>query len=277
MEKQKINIAYFSSTGNTLWLCQQASNLWQNMGHTVQLFEVVTESDAFIESCDSADICGFFYPVWESSLPHPFRKLVSDMHHGNKKKFFLLGCCAGASGDTGIYWKRIINKTGYDVFYVDHVYLPINSVFPWWNVVKVPKKEIQKKMFRIAETKLKKMCADIIHHKRKYVGWGPHSKLLGVMQRLVFEKWGVLDLWKKMLYADTKECKECKLCIRMCPTGNISFNKDGKIEFGSNCILCVKCYNLCPMNAVHMGPKTKDLKRYTRYKGPESIKPILYS
>ncbi len=276
MEKLRISIAYFTSTGNTLWLCRKAKGIWEDMGHDVALFDVVTESNEFSESISSADISGFFYPVWESSLPHPFRKLVKDMDNGRGSKFILIGCCSKATGDTGLFWKKIIQKKDYNVFYVDHFYLPINSVLPWWNIVKVPKIETQKKLFNTAEKKLKKVCKDVISYKRKCVGRGPHSKLLGSLQRLVFEKWGVLNLWKGMLYVDKNECKKCKLCMRICPVENILINKNGDIKFGPNCILCLKCYNLCPADAVLIGSETKDLKRYTRYKGPESFKPVLY-
>ncbi|MDP8258456.1 MAG: hypothetical protein P9L90_03435 [Candidatus Aadella gelida] len=36
-----INLLYFTSTGNTLWLVQEAKKIIEEKGHTVNLFESV--------------------------------------------------------------------------------------------------------------------------------------------------------------------------------------------------------------------------------------------
>ena len=47
--------------------------------------------------------------------------------------------------------------------------------------------------------------------------------------------------------------------------------------FGLDCIVCLKCYNLCPYDAVLIGEKSRDTKRYRRYKGPSAdFKPVVY-
>ncbi|MCG8569063.1 MAG: EFR1 family ferrodoxin [Spirochaetes bacterium] len=271
-----IHISYFSSTGNTLWSAGKAKEIMEKLGHQVKIFEVIKDGEKFTEDCD---LCGFFYPVWESQLPHPFRDLIRKMQYGNGKKFFLVGNCAAASGDTGMVWKKIIEKKGYRVFFADHYYLPYNCCYPGWNYMKAPERGSQKlkKILNKAENRLNQICEAMVKGQKKLAGRGPHSKVLGFLQRLIFEDWDVAGIWKQMLWVDSASCTGCKLCIRMCPTDNMSMDEDGKIKFGKNCILCSKCYNLCPQNAVHMGNKSKDLKKYTRYKGPaKDIKPVLY-
>jgi ferredoxin len=44
-------------------------------------------------------------------------------------------------------------------------------------------------------------------------------------------------------------CTFCGLCVRNCPTGNISF-RDGKIGFSRNCVFCLRCQWNCPVQAI---------------------------
>lgn len=297
-----IHISYFSSTGNTLFAVSRIKTAFELKGHSVRLFEVVKDGLSFLHN---ADMVGIVYPVWGSTLPEPYRDLIPRMKNGNGKKLFLLGNCGIFTGDTGMYWKKRIEKQGYDVFYVDHLVLPVNINVPGFNFFKVPDGKKKEWIFQKAENRLKEICESILKEKRKLDGTGPLARLGGGGQRFFY--W-VTGYWKEMFMIDHTKCIKCRLCERMCPAHNINidniksnmgvFNiKDNhgddvriyninvnKIRpgekdscFGSHCILCLKCYNLCPEDAVLIGEKSRDTKKYRRYKGPSAdFKPVLY-
>ena len=50
------------------------------------------------------------------------------------------------------------------------------------------------------------------------------------------------------LYAN-KDCTDCKVCEKSCPTGNIKI-KNGKMKTGTKCTWCMRCTYICPQNAV---------------------------
>ena len=53
--------------------------------------------------------------------------------------------------------------------------------------------------------------------------------------------------------------------------------KEGEISFNGKCILCIKCFNLCPVNVVLITSKSMNEEKYRRYKGPSrDIKPVEY-
>jgi Fe-S-cluster-containing hydrogenase component 2 len=54
--------------------------------------------------------------------------------------------------------------------------------------------------------------------------------------------------------------------------GNISLAK-GYPEFGTDCCMCLRCYNFCPGNAIQITEHTRDEKKYNRYKGFDGWKP----
>ena len=267
-----INILYFTSTGNTLWLLKHAKQIFEEKGNTVNIFDSVTCGQEFAEDCD---MIGVFYPVWGSDMPDPIRKQMNQIKEGTGKKIFLVGDCAVFTGDTGIYWKRILEKKGYDAFYVDHLTMPMNINIPGWNLWKVPDKEKKDKILAEAESYLRGVCSSVLEGKRKVDGTSPFSRFFGWFQRLFLKPF--TDYAKKFFMCDSQKCVKCGLCYRICPVNNITIDEDKGAIFGKNCIICMKCYNLCPVNAVLVDKGSSDDKRYRRYKGPSpEIKPVEY-
>ena len=271
----KINIGYFTSTGNTLSLGLKAKEIMERQGHSVELCEIIKDASDFQQK--DCEIIGFFYPVWGSNPPDPLVDYLTNMPEGNGKKLFLIGNCCAFTGDTGLRWKKILQKKGYNVFYISHIIMPTNINIPWLpeNIIKqVPGEEELKKILSEAEKKLKSICCAILNNKQKTEGRGPFSRLGGYLQRKFY--W-TANWYKSRFSINEKLCIKCGLCYRICPTNNISRKENGEITFGSKCILCVKCYNLCPKNAILICQQSTNDKKYRRYKGPDkTIKPIEY-
>jgi ferredoxin/flavodoxin len=272
----RINIVYFTSTGNTLWLANKAKEIIEQLGHEVKLYEVIKDGEDFIR--DKCDMLGVFHPVWGFLPPDPLWKFLRDkMPEGNGKKIFFIGDCAGIAGDTGMMCKKLIDSKGYNAFYINHIIMPTNFFLPWmpfnyWK--KVPLEEQLKKILANAEKRLQKMCTSVLNFESRLEGTGLFWKCMGWFQRKMEF---IVNFYKKKFSIAGDRCFDCGLCLRICPTGNISKNKNGEIVFGSKCIMCVKCYNLCPKDAILICDKTINDKKYKRYKGPSrKIKPVLY-
>jgi len=172
----KIDIAYFTSTGNTLWLAQRARDLMGAEGHAVRLFDPVAQPGGF---ANDADLLGILYPVWASTLPDPLQALVQALPRGEGRRLFLLGNCAIFTGDTGMHWKRRIEPRGYDVFFVDHLLMPINVNVPGFNFWPVPPPEEVRAILGRADEKLAEVCAAILSGERRVDGTDLASPHLG--------------------------------------------------------------------------------------------------
>lgn len=270
----KIKLFYFTSTGNSLWVVKQVTENFELAGHHVQNYDIVTHPD---ENTTDCDMLGIVYPVWGSTLPNPLRDLVAALPESSGQKVILIGNAGAFSGDTGIHWKNVIEKKGYDVIYVDHVFLPINSVFPGFDYFRPPSPAKQEKMIAKAQSEIKRMCEEIMQGKRKYRGRNIFAKLGGHGQRDFYDP--IVEKFKAEMYIDQERCTACQLCYRMCPMEAIHRSEETKqLHIHTDeCIMCLKCYNLCPTTAALMKPESINTKRFTRYKGMDkSVKPVLY-
>ena len=272
----QINIIYFTSTGNTLWLATKAKEIIEHQGHEVKLYEVIKDGEDFIK--DKCDMLGVFYPVWDFLPAVPLWDFLQNkLPEGKKKKMFFIGDCAGIAGDASMMCKKLMDSKGYDAFYFNHIIMPTNLVIPWlpfnlWK--KAPTEKQLENYLSTAEKRLRKICESVLNFETRFEATGVLWNIAGRIQRIC----GVtVNYYKKSFCIAEDKCADCGFCTRICPTNNINKNMDGKIVFGYKCIMCAKCYNLCPKDAVLIGKKTINLKKYTRYKGPgHKIKPVLY-
>ena len=102
----KINIGYFTSTGNTLWLLLKAKEIIESQGHTVGLYEIIKDGNNLKHS--KCDMLGFFFPIWGSNPPDPLLDYLKNMQQYKKQKVFLIGNCAAFTGDTGLEIKKML-------------------------------------------------------------------------------------------------------------------------------------------------------------------------
>ena len=69
-----------------------------------------------------------------------------------------------------------------------------------------------------------------------------------------------------MLKINHKRCTSCKLCIKNCPFGALSF-EDGLLVCSDVCTLCGACVNICRFNALSIKRKQVSSEELSKFKG----------
>ncbi|MBD3373086.1 MAG: hypothetical protein GF403_10285 [Candidatus Coatesbacteria bacterium] len=267
----RIDLLYFSSTGNTRLLAEHAREWLGGRGIHAELHEAVTTEPAAIVG----GLLIVLYPVWGSDMPGPLQDVLDRLKptSGNAK-IALIGNCGIFTGDTGIHRRRILRRRGWEVVYVDHVMMPVNINIPGFNLWPVPGPAERDGIIAAGRRKLERIMSGILAGERRFSGRGPLDRLGGWSQRAFYEP--ALQLWRESFAVDAGRCVRCGFCARLCPTGNITVDEAG-VRFGGDCLVCTRCYNLCPEDAVLIGPASRDTGRYKRYKGPgDGRRPQLY-
>jgi len=78
----------------------------------------------------------------------------------------------------------------------------------------------------------------------------PPPSLLFRVERFLTNRWLAAHLYSPLFIVDAKRCITCGLCIRECPTRNLSADPDGRPRWGRNCLLCLACEMVCPEDAI---------------------------
>ena len=69
-----------------------------------------------------------------------------------------------------------------------------------------------------------------------------------------------------MLIIDHDLCTACKLCVRNCPFGALSFDGE-QLECSDLCTLCGACVNICRFKALHIERKQASTEELAQYRG----------
>jgi len=260
----KISTYYFSGTGNTAWVVRRLAERLTDLGNevTATSCEQTAASAVDLTACD---VIGIAFPIHSSLVPPIFRDFLRGLPPGAGKPLFAVTTAGYWAGDMAWYGVKPLKDKGYEPFLLGNVVVANNLHLPLLSPLPVTSPEKMPRKLEKASRKVNKL-ADLIHQRKPHVeGIDPFGRLLGIVQRCVAERFESLAF--KGFFADGG-CTQCGWCVRHCPVHNIEM-ADGGVKFLGNCILCMRCYSFCPAQAIQATEKTKNVKKYRRYRGPE--------
>jgi ferredoxin/flavodoxin len=260
----KINVYYFSGTGNTAWVVKRLAERLTELGDAVVATscERVVGSDVDPAACD---VMGIAFPVYASFAPSLVRDFIAGLPPAAGKPLFAVTTAGYAAGDTAWYAVGPLRAKGYGPFVLANVLVANNLRLPVLLPLPIPSPEEMVGKLERACGKVDRLAGWIHRRERHVEGVGLFGRLLGVSQRLSVGPFEALAF--QGFFAD-ETCTRCGWCVGHCPVQNIEMTDDG-VGFLDRCMLCMRCYSFCPRQAIQSTEKTKDTERYRRYPGPE--------
>lgn len=256
-------ILYFSGTGNTWFIAKQAAeNLNNSACYSIEndyfqkhMYDLLEEAEHLIIG----------YPIYGSEAPKPMSDFIEKMPVSKTEKSLSIFCTqAFGSGDGANYLIPIFKEKNYRVLQTkefkmsNNLYVPIFiRAFPVGDRSKIDKRHGK------ALKLLKKFTDHIQEEVVSIKKVGSINKALGDGQRKHVGKY--IKKLNEAYYAD-ETCIKCGLCVELCPVNNIELRDS--IHYLDGCIACMRCYQSCPVSAIQITEKSKNLKKYPRYKGP---------
>lgn len=70
------------------------------------------------------------------------------------------------------------------------------------------------------------------------------------LERLLLAPRMIKNFHSRVFSLNRKKCTACGLCIKQCPTRNLTADKEGRPVWGHTCVLCVHCEMNCPQEAI---------------------------
>lgn len=263
----RIQLKYFTGTGNSLRILDTCREVFENLSHEVELSEINLENNILEES----DIIGFCFPVYAFDIPRICRKYLKRIKKFNKTQKVFILITAGNSDESGFSIKNasnILEKKNCNILYSYVVEMPPN----WTTAMNPPNQEECLPIINKGVAQAKKIAQDIlneVHSKHEFNIPLKYGKIGLYKEYMLFRYLGIYNLWRSFKTYDS--CNGCQLCATTCPTRSIEIvNKRPKWK--STCEQCMRCVNICPNESIYQsfGGDTKGKNRYIE----PSYKPI---
>ena len=78
---------------------------------------------------------------------------------------------------------------------------------------------------------------------------GPPSGIYR-LERFLTNRWFVRHVYSRLFRVKAAKCTACGLCMKLCPTRNITEDREGRPQWGRDCLLCLYCEMKCPTEAI---------------------------
>lgn len=239
-------LCYFSGTGNTKWIADRFKISFNEKGHKLDLFNIEEEESLNLKNYDFI-IIGT--PVHAETQPKIVDDFIKNLPKSkNNMKCIVYSTQGALKAAAAHIIKKKLTEKNYNIiitemFKISNNYYFAFGVKPNTNVIEENLKRAEKKVISDVEYFLK---TDVPKGKISIIRIGA-GDILGK----TFRKF--LPRMSRNL-TSTEMCTKCGLCLRNCPKGNITF-QNGQAVFHSNCILCMRCIHICPINGVRYNGK----------------------
>lgn len=258
----KIELKYFTGTGNSLKILETCNKVFCESGHSTNISEISALEIAIPDS----DLLGFCFPVYAFGLPRICYNYLRGLKSFNQQQRVFILITAGDSDESGFAIKeceRVLYGKNCKIIYSDIVQMPVNwttSPKPPFPPSKVEAEEIIRK----GELRGREIAIDILKGINKQHAFNypkRYSRLRFYWEYWLFKYLGIKNMWRLFKVYDT--CNGCKLCEKICPTGSISIVLS-KPVWSKTCEQCMRCVNFCPTESIYQsqGGVTKGKNKY---------------
>lgn len=248
----KIEIFYFTGTGNTKYVCDELCNELNEL--SLQCSAHIIDNmlmSAAIDKINQCDIVIIAYPIYSSDVPDNMLRFIENMPNVTDKKLGVIVTQYLLSGDGGCIMSKTYRSKGYNQMWSYQINMPNNLCIKGSPLHQSNDYEYhEKKRLAKARAKVKGIAQDIINDKRHVKDNTIFHKLIALTQRPIFRN-GYKEKIKKSFSVDHDKCINCEMCVASCPN-NVIKSVDGKITYVDTdaCTTCFRCMNFCIKDAI---------------------------
>jgi|WetSurMetagenome_2_1015567.scaffolds.fasta_scaffold28982_2 NAD-dependent dihydropyrimidine dehydrogenase PreA subunit len=255
----KIELRYFSGTGNSWKVLDTCKNVFAENNHIVSISPIKTNE----QLPSDADLIGFCFPVYAFGIPRICRRYLKQLQQFSKPQNVFIIITAGKQNESGFSvteCMKILRKKNCQIIYTAVVEMPIN----WTTYMNPPSKEEAHTVIEKGIKQANEISEDILKGIHKYHRFNipqNYGRFGLYREYYLFKYLGLQNMWRSFKVYDN--CNGCGVCEKMCPTGSVKIINN-KPVWSSSCEQCMRCVNYCLKEAIYqsMGGGTSGRNRY---------------
>jgi len=240
MQNNKIDIYFFTGTGNTYLAAKKIADVLTKAGSEARLLNIENSKP---ENIDLGRTIGIAYPTacWNT---YPFvNRFINSLPKANGTPAFVFTTMGNSSFKSPDVIAIRLAAKGYKIIAAESFKSPNN-----WIMIENDKKQAVKieRASSLAAGFAKKIAEGTAEFKKP----GILHRVGFVISSFVTRRWEK-KIWQRLIRfkADKKLCTKCGLCVKICPVKNISM-QDYPVFNGNKCQLCLRCFSYCPAKAI---------------------------
>jgi len=208
-KNQKIDLYYFSGTGNTLLVAKKMVETFKDKGIEAKLLKI---EDSNPEEVNLEHTIGLGFPVAELSTYDFVWKFIKALPEANGTNIFMVDTLGAFSGGIVGPVREIVKKKGYNPIGAKEIIMPPNIFY-------IQEEDINKKKVEEGLIESEKYALSIINGESK---WGRVPILSDIVYytSIVGLKITHSNLNQKYFHLapDPEKCNKCGQCVKLCPT-----------------------------------------------------------
>lgn len=250
-------IIFFSGTGNSHHV---ASQLGQELsdGNLIELRDDILIDPMQCTLNCTDDRIVWVFPVYSWGVPPVIVRFIKEanINAAANTKHFMAATCGDDAGLTAGQWRNLIRKRGWTPVSAYTVIMPNTYVLM---------KGFDVDSEELAAQKLKNSIPRVTEIARDILSDNPKDSLTQgswawIKSRIVNPYFKIFCMSPKPFKSNGR-CIGCGKCSKACPMNNIIM-KEGSPQWHDRCALCLRCYHICPCDAVVYGSATKGKGQY---------------
>lgn len=248
-------IFYFTATGNSLYIAKELDHDFYSIPQELKKKNLSYKDETI----------GIVAPIYAGQLPLTVKRFLEKAEFETDYLYFIL--TYGANDSVACQWTECfcLNQ-GICVDYI-HTIKMVDNYLPSFDM------DEQKRMDKEIPLQLENIKLELSKRTHDIPKFDEDDlKLYETVQKR-FEEHPELNNGENIFV--TSKCEGCKMCAKVCPIGNITFENNHAKRIHNSCDFCLACVQNCPFNALRVkGEKNPE----ARYRNPYvSLKDIVLS
>lgn len=232
---KKVNIYWFSGTGNSLKLAKTMKSKFEDYYCDTRLFPMVSTDP---ESIDKEALTGLVFPVAVQSTYPLVWDFINNLPDTEGTEIFMADTMADASGGIVGPVKKVLSSKGYKCIGAKEFKMPSSMAFG----------DDEKREQKIEETL--KQGEDYVTDILNGISRWDRVPIASDMMRSFSKPKLMWSTMAATLKVETEICTKCGLCLNVCPVDCIKEDDNGfPVNNPKICNSCLRCLNFCPVNA----------------------------